>query len=248
MSKRFKGCKDKAVQNHPARKQENNESAEEASNMQPVVRGRVEIDLVHDFREQYQAQQSQNTTTQQKQLRWTKIGSILVAIYTAIMLLQAWLVWESFGSVQRAFIKLGAINNTHALERTNLGTQGLWLDSVMWENIGNTPAVGVVGAFSVDELPNGEPDGEIFLGSKVPDHLTSFTIGPRSQQQSGQLRKPDQFFTDGIDTARTTPLTRNIYFWGWTVYRDTFPFTKSHLTEFCLKVSTVGYHAPPERF
>jgi hypothetical protein len=44
--------------------------------------------------------------------------------------------------------------------------------------------------------------------------------------------------------STTNPSIKLIYAWGWIVYKDIFPNTPIHVTEFCNHLLATGYTAP----
>ena len=153
---------------------------------------------------------------------------------------------DSLQSVQRAYISFQQIQTTPIIERTASGeTIGLQF-SAQTMNTGNTPGNGGALCFFGDSLPN-EPTEEQFIGSRpLP---VSKVIGPKALYFFGDIRKSGSFW--GLDRARTTGAVQthigkhNFVLWGWVTYRDVFPQTNVHVTEFCQRLVTIGVN--PER-
>ena len=141
---------------------------------------------------------------------------------------------DSLYSVQRPFIishgikkKMNTITNPDGMRKKSFEF------TTEWENAGNTPAVGVVSLLGVvmqeDELTEPEFMGTAFDKSVLK--AASSMIGPKAPFESGITHQPEEFATNDLDVPR--------FFWGWLIYRDTFPKTKPHVTEFCLKSTKI---------
>ncbi len=66
-------------------------------------------------------------------------------------------------------------------------------------------------------------------GSPSPTAIAS--IGPKQPWETEPTHQPESFATEDLQYSR--------YIWGWLLYRDAFPNTKVHLTEFCLKTTNI---------
>ncbi len=98
-----------------------------------------------------------------------------------------------------------------------------------WENVGNTPAIGIVTAVGKVEQAE-EITEEQFRTGAVDKSSAKSALGPKAILDSGTLRDDEAFFTDNPGVPR--------FMWGWMVYRDTFPNTKTHVTEWCWRINT----------
>jgi hypothetical protein len=71
--------------------------------------------------------------------------------------------------------------------------------------------------------------------------MTPTTVGAKSTVLVGPVDKSESDLLpselSAFKGSETVP-NRN-YFWGWIVYRDIFPNTKIHVTEFCQRMSKV---------
>jgi hypothetical protein len=143
---------------------------------------------------------------------------------------------ESLESVQRAFMILNAIPFNRFTRMASSGTPELiWQFKPNWENAGNTTATTAAQDFFVELLPT-EPNDEQFAGNNK-EH-TQFEIGPKARQNGGVKDIPDSV----IMSARVDqPGAHKMFFWGWVVYRDVFPKTKPHVTEFCYHLAQASY-------
>jgi hypothetical protein len=146
---------------------------------------------------------------------------------------------ESVQAIQRAFLSFQSTSMLPSLRHEQNGSIIPYIKlRLSWENSGNTPAINVVGRFSIEELPNA-PTGKVFLGD-VPMYKNY--IGPKGTLAQ-EVEKPASFYTGGIDTvhiAVTKKFDRKIFYWAWIVYRDIFDQTKPHLTEVCAQVTLIG--------
>jgi len=101
-----------------------------------------------------------------------------------------------------------------------------------WENVGNTPAIGIVTAVGKVEQPDEITEQE-FITTAVDRTTAKSALGPKAILDSGTLRDDDSFLSDNTGVPRFT--------WGWIVYRDMFPKTKPHVTEWCWKITEVKW-------
>jgi hypothetical protein len=213
----------------------------------------------------------QDTTCEKhtKRLRKAKpwiefIGLIVLIVYTSYAGCQTAAVRESnrinreaLESVQRAFMVCDGIVAGRFAVVQNKVTQGINGFAMGCENTGATPANLISEAFVSDKfaiikdastIP--EPAEKQFIGIKQ-DRFTS-VVGPRSPWRVAGVRKSDKdvFQRDlpifNSDIAKlppfdSKPMSEINVFWGWLTYRDVFPGTKLHVTEFCrqLTASTV---------
>jgi hypothetical protein len=220
----------------PYTEQKNAEGEEKPEDTQIVIGRRIEIDFVNDLRKQHKTEHDEETAHNKKQLRWTKIAAGVVFIYTAIMAIQAWLMWESFVSVQRAFVS-GQFEPTisRVFDPARNIYVALLVSRMGWMNGGTTP-----GVHALQWVWRGdhEPSEDDFKGTSIPKPAPTFSIGPRAPAYSLNVSFELGDIVD-LETGRIKREHRS-YVWGWMVYRDVFPFTKPHITEVCQLVDTVG--------
>jgi hypothetical protein len=81
------------------------EGEKESANRHVYIEPRVKIDIVDDLRKQRHAERSEDKTAQSKQLRWTKITAVLVAVYTLVMIVQTSLTRQSLKTTREFFEK-----------------------------------------------------------------------------------------------------------------------------------------------
>ena len=152
---------------------------------------------------------------------------------------------ESLEVVQRPFIVFRGYDIQKISGTPIRGTIGGWRSIITWENAGNTPAIHVLPHFAMFRL-KAEPDDKTFKGFFADEQHNPTYIGPKDTQQSGAIFEPLTFFPvlgfsgPGADLAP--------FMWGWVVYRDSFPNTKIHLTEFCLRLQGIGMTADQSHF
>jgi hypothetical protein len=142
---------------------------------------------------------------------------------------------DALTSVQRAFITFRGIEYLRNFAiSTNAKNAGFSFASV-WENTGATPAVNVLGYFSVDWVREGQQFA--FLANRRAEFRKT-VLGPKSTARSGGIYEPFGFWQPVTQETR-------LYFWGWELYRDVFSGTKVHLTEFCSDL--VGVRHPTSK-
>ena len=83
----------------------------------------------------------------------------------------------------------------------------------------------------------------------TPQKGTNFDDLPQSERTifvlgaKGGIQLPPMFVPaselDAAEQGKT-----HIFAWGWTTYRDIFPDSQMHLTEFCTDISTVAFTKP----
>ena len=154
---------------------------------------------------------------------------------------------DALESVQRAFVTFHEMPVTKILVRTKDGDIPYWEFHTTWENSGTTPAIGVVQHFNIGELAE-EPTNQQFRGG--PAEFTITTIGPKGRQDSSRITKPESFVFGNLmqvppSRRYTSTITRRRFFWGWIAYRDVFPRTKPHVSEFCHELS--GSYIAPQK-
>lgn len=146
---------------------------------------------------------------------------------------------KSYQFGQRAYVTYHGVKTVTHVVTNPRGKESVAIDiTYQWENAGNTPAIGVQ-AFIAAHPQDDEPSEEEFVGVALanpiasahrPDRMAS--IGPKITVDSVTLHAPEDFATDHPEVPRL--------FWGWILYRDIFPGTKVHLTEFCLKANDIS--------
>jgi hypothetical protein len=102
-----------------------------------------------------------------------------------------------------------------------------------WKNVGNMPAIGVVTAVGKIKQDEEITEEQFMMYGHVDRTAAKSAIGPQSSIDSGTLRDDISFLTDDPGAPR--------WMWGWIVYRDTFPRTKTHVTEWCWKVIEITW-------
>lgn len=146
---------------------------------------------------------------------------------------------EALEAVQRAFITFKTIDQNRMKHPNGY----FWNLSVVWDNSGNTPAVGAVSVEDIKQLSSVPTEDQFHDGAKPSDFI-KMTIGPKIDTATSTLYRADTlFFGKELGNLETIPpstppppVAENVFFWGWTMYRDEFPHTEAHLTEFCLRV------------
>lgn len=226
---------------HPKPKQN---GGEDKSNKRHVyLESGVQIDLVEGLKRSYEADRNERAAHDKKQLLWTGIGSFLVFVAAGCTFWQAWLVRESNSinhealvSVQRAFVSFDALHLTPVARGADDPTP-TWIIGIDAQNSGATPAIHVVRYFGTGVFTF-EPDGEGFTGKVGNIRPDTIEIGAKSTQIINGPDSPNSFLfgKDGQHLQGDLP-----FLWGWVAYRDVFPNTEPHITEFCRVVVKAGY-------
>jgi hypothetical protein len=144
---------------------------------------------------------------------------------------------DALYSVQRAFVaqqkpttELATYTNLEKTEKPSTVIE----TTAHWENIGNTPAIDVVTLFASVQQQN-ELTEEEFLGKNLIDasSFNAATLAPRGTVDGGPIRQYESWFKEQPNTPW--------FYWGWMTYKDIFPNTKTHVTEFCWRVTEIKY-------
>lgn len=152
-------------------------------------------------------------------------------------------------AANRAYIGFIGINATHVTYRTKTGDEShMWFSANML-NGGNTPA-NATNYFRVDPLPQ-EPDEPEFVGnlsavhpSNVAQPHSTVTLGIERKTTTTLLGR--DIFVVPVSQMRTTNDVPNIFAWGWLSYRDAFPGSEPHVTEFCSRIESIGLRSTGE--
>ena len=154
---------------------------------------------------------------------------------------------EALTSVQRAFLTLQEIRG----ERLNIPNSPgvhMWQFFGVWQNSGSTPAAKIVGDFHSERLSR-EPDDKKFRTPVPGQPFNQTTLGPKATEFVGSRSFPeaDILYSDmGDDPRRMHERVRpGTFIWGWAAYRDVFPDTPTHVTEFCAFLA--GYRINPDQ-
>jgi len=188
----------------------------------------------------------------------TTIATLAIFVATAIYTVFASLQWlamrksnrinhDSLIAVQRAFVDGKGTGSKRFANQLPSGEQ--WVFEENFVNDGTTPAIDVSNIFNLEEIPNGLTE-ERFIGNlkdvaKARKNIG--TIGPKGQHTIGPLFKTEDFVLSGntmdfknVERLKAFKQTRDIYAWGWVTYRDIFPDTPIHLTEFCQHLAGIS--------
>lgn len=154
---------------------------------------------------------------------------------------------QSLESVQRAFIYFTHFEAARLVNPPNSGPLHWWSFSPFIENSGTTPAIQAINHTFVQEL-SGEPDDATFRGDKVNFPVAS--LPPKSPQGLQSLKQPEEYIfgkdLGDLGKIKAAIKPKQIFLWGWVGYRDVFPKTGPHLTEFCFKLIGFGVNAKNE--
>ncbi len=138
---------------------------------------------------------------------------------------------EALESVQRAFITF----DHHEISRSAaLGSEEFFYEFMpIFQNSGITPAR--ITAVSIDMGGPHEPTEKQFIGNP---NFVPITLGPKALQPIGPKRRFEKeiYGADlGLHFEKLRPgmKPKSFVLWTWMVYRDVFPHTDAHVTEFC---------------
>lgn len=172
---------------------------------------------------------------------------LFVGIYTVFTYELLDLSHKSLTTVQRAFISFPGTQLRRFANSTPNGEN--WVFDAPFVNSGTTFGVQTIKMLFVGEAPNGLAEDR-FIGSEA-DVAGAKTqpgiVGPKDQRVLGPIFQTDQFVLGDwrIDwnklkgNPQSVLISRHVLSWGWVIYRDVFPKTPRHLTEFCQELSAV---------
>ena len=215
------------------------------------------------WRERPDNQEMPNTNSDQSRGKWRRrwkdmtpankmivpfTGTIALAtvIYAVVSSLQLTALIESskinrqsLQSVQRAFISFQQVDDFGFIQRSGSGDAEEFHFFASTTNSGNTPANITAQYFSGGScrrnLPTTnfmEPQPELAkLWAKGTHNFGEYVV-PGSQFGLDKITT-----LSGVQTHRDN---RRFYLWGWVTYRDVFPDTKLHVTEFCQMMNAIG--------
>jgi len=174
------------------------------------------------------------------------IGVKLACIYSSqlkAMLKSNEINREALESVQRAFIFLAPVEGT--AYKNSAGTKiKSFSFRFPWENSGVTPTRNMATHVNWTFLPGPLPNDFSFpdLWSPGQPHINAHVaIGPKGSTNS----------TVPVSIEYINAMLAHkahLYFWGWAKYRDIFPNTPDHLTEFCMELTDLRFVRAEQRF
>jgi len=157
---------------------------------------------------------------------------------------------DALTSVQRAFVTFQAMQLDTPPVSMNPRTIA-WVFSGVVENSGATPAINKIEHFAGSNKLHEEPSEAQFIGDEQDRPVGE--IGPKVTKRVGQIVKEDDYVLGGYtllqigDEAFHRYLaSHDVFFWGWVAYRDVFPNTRPHVTEFCQHVIGVAALSTPQ--
>jgi len=149
---------------------------------------------------------------------------------------------DSLQSVQRAFLVPRKPNVDRFLQTGNVP---VWQINETWENVGSTQAVGVIQHTSASQDEN-MPDGDKFIGDTKDSQYLITYIGPKMTRDTDPIIAPDDFIPTVKNPTDVAVFTGHRYIWGWIYYRDAFPESKPHVSEFCEELIRVRPSPTPD--
>lgn len=173
------------------------------------------------------------------------VCTVLILLVTAAYASLALLQWtamresnefnrKSMYAVQRPFLVFEGVSQLigNVPNRDNKGAKAIQMYA-KWRNVGNTPAIDVFTLIGIASEQHQEPTENMFLGVGINQDLKAAPAGPREEFDSRDMYEPMSFADVGKQED-------DRYIWGWTVYRDAFPGTPEHVTEFCTRIDSIA--------
>jgi len=99
---------------------------------------------------------------------------------------------ESLYAVQRPFVTFNAVDS-HVINITDPKTKQrikIFQIGGKWENVGNTPAIDIIGAFDVMDHQSVEPTDETFLAKQQTTAIGTAVLGPKGSFNSERYLNP----------------------------------------------------------
>lgn len=153
---------------------------------------------------------------------------------------------QALVAVQRAFLTCQDVAPRRIAQMDGNTRRETWLFTTPCENSGTTPANITAQTFWVD-IAGAGPSEEQFHG--MPPLARVSVVGPKSFHNVGNMSiREEQIFGRVLaeDITKERPTANDhalpLVFWGWITYRDIFPDTKLHLTEFCKQSAMIEVH------
>jgi hypothetical protein len=183
------------------------------------------------------------------------VTTLIVLVYTIFSALQWCVMRESNSinrqalvSVQRAFVNFIDLGANTLIERYSSGEEKdkFWGFRAIWENSGTTPGVNAIQYYHCRPL-SGEPTAIQFQGEHAASDYGRAHISPKGRMLSGEAYLPYSSIFVGMWRPGPQTTTKDqLFAWGWVAYRDVFPNTDVHVSEFCRMLSGVNTPSPPD--
>ncbi len=156
---------------------------------------------------------------------------------------------DTLTSVQRAFVTFQGVQ-FDALPVSIKPKSMAWVFSGLVENSGVTPAINKIEYFTGSNELHGEPSEEQFIGHDKDRPIGE--IGSKVNKRVGQIIKNSDFILGnysllsiGDEQFHRFLNSHDVFFWGWVAYRDIFPGTNPHVTEFCEHMTGISAWKDP---
>jgi hypothetical protein len=169
---------------------------------------------------------------------WTAVFTAVLAIFTILLYRVADRSDETARTTQRAFLNINGLAPTLRITDPSGAKVIAYQMSSAWENSGTTPARRGLSRVSFRWFPGTMPR-DFKFGDIVTDETRTFVLGPKGTTTIRLIPPVPISVFSGIQTGAT-----HLYFWGWTTYRDIFPNTNTHLTEFCAEIIGIASSIP----
>ena len=176
---------------------------------------------------------------------WLLVTTIMIAIIYGLqlraMLESNKISRDSLVSVQRAFMAFKQVNVDRFKQ---LGGVMTWQINATWENVGSTAATGLIQHTDAAQ-DIAAPEGDVFNGGSNQCQIVTYA-GPKMPLSTSPVIKPDSFIPMLSNPKDVATWTGHHYVWGWVSYRDIFPGTKRHVSEFCKELIRVRTPPTPD--
>jgi hypothetical protein len=167
--------------------------------------------------------------TKEKSAAWTAVFTLVLTIFTGLLVYIAFETDQTARDTQRAFVGFKEIQHTSISIDPKTDKVLQYGFSATYENSGTTPAKRVTAhinaVWPADQLPPGfnYPDtGDI---QDIP-----FVIGPKGTT----VTLPVWVLADAISDVRDRK--KHLYVYGHVSYHDIFKGDPEHVTEFCMEI------------
>lgn len=226
---------------------------DKSSNCHVYIESGVQVDIPQSLKDEIRTANNESAAHNRKQLILSVIGATAAIAAAFLVAWQALLLRQSnvisrssLESVQRAFITHSGVRGGRVLMHTEKGDIVRYEVVATLENSGATPAVNVLRYMTFADLAK-EPTDEEFISKKaVPPSTPVTVVGPKQRLEIGPLSIPEEVMTGDLSRhgndkyTYATTFDHGLFIWGWVLYRDVFPSTSQHLTEFCLEKTGVA--------
>lgn len=206
-----------------------------------------QVRLANAAEKKRSAEHKQNLCIQRVIGAGTWAAVIAASVYAFVAMSQLSIDRTSMQVGQRAYVSFQGMEFDNIVDRSTPQATMDFIFHASTVNTGNTPAQGVEQYFNIGDA---EPSEKQFVGSPTRINLA---IGGKALYTFGGGSEPASYFhlpneyvsSQELKALRTQTGLPNRVFWGWVSYRDVFPKTPMHVTEFCQQLTNVVARANP---